>query len=59
MIVTCEKCFSADDVSWQPLPDRMVLYTCSAGHGGDGPHTFVRSRTSVAAQTDEGAGRRD
>jgi hypothetical protein len=42
VIVTCERCFSADDVSWQPLPDKMVLYTCANGHDGRGPHSFVR-----------------
>ncbi len=56
MIVTCEKCFSADDVSLAPLPDRMVLYTCSASHGGDGPHTFLRSRQQLSAPTEEGPG---
>jgi hypothetical protein len=30
MIVICERCFSADDVSWQPLPDRVVLRRPSA-----------------------------
>jgi hypothetical protein len=37
MIVTCERCFSADEVTWQPLPDRMV--------------TPARPRTAAAART--------
>lgn len=47
MIVTCDKCFSADDVSWQRLPDKMVRYTCSGSHDGAGPHSFVRSAVQV------------
>ncbi len=56
MILTCEKCFSADDVTWQPLPDRMVLYTCAASHDGGGPHTFVRSRSRLHAPEEESLG---
>ncbi|MDP9443750.1 MAG: hypothetical protein M3P83_05130 [Actinomycetota bacterium] len=56
MFLTCEKCFSADDVSWQRLPDRMILYTCSADHDGSGPHTFVRDRARLHAPAEEGAG---
>ncbi len=48
MIVTCERCFSADDVAWQRLPDKMVLYTCSAEHEGAGPHSFVRAAAKAA-----------
>jgi hypothetical protein len=54
VIVTCPKCFSADFVTWQRLPDSMLMYTCSAGHAGDGQHHFVRP-VSAAAGGDEAA----
>ncbi len=49
MIVTCPTCFSADDVSLQRLPDRMVMYTCAGRHGGSGPHEWLRPASGSAA----------
>ena len=42
MIVTCRRCFGADDVGWQRLPDNALLYICTARHD-DGPYTWVAS----------------
>ncbi len=56
MIVSCERCFSPDDVSWQPLPDRMVLYTCANSHDGRGPHSFVSSRQQISRPEEQGEG---
>src|SRR5690348_2436372 len=47
MIVTCPKCFRADDVSWQRLPDHMIAYICSAGHDGTGSHDWVGTEAAV------------
>lgn len=52
MIITCEQCFTADDVTYQRLPDRAVLYTCSRDHGAAGPHTWVRSLKDLAVPED-------
>ena len=52
MIVTCPRCFRDNDVSWQRLPDHMIMYICSGGHGGSGPHPWVASQQS---QVTEGA----
>lgn len=50
MIVTCPRCFRADDVSYQRLPDHMLVYVCSGAHGGDGPHTWTRSTKGLVAE---------
>jgi hypothetical protein len=50
VIVTCPRCFRDDEVSWQRLPDRMIMYVCSDGHGGSGPHTWVASRELLLTQ---------
>ena len=47
MIVTCPRCFSADDVGYRRLPDRMVEYTCDGRHDGAGTHTWLASQTSA------------
>ena len=48
VIITCEKCFSADDVTYQRLPDHAVLYTCSRSHSGEGPHSWIKSVSEIA-----------
>jgi len=47
MIVRCPRCFRADDVGWQRLPDNALLYTCTARHDG-GPYTWVASHEAVS-----------
>lgn len=47
VIVTCPKCFRADDVTWQRLPDHMLAYTCSARHDGAGPHDWVGTEAAM------------
>lgn len=61
MIVTCPRCFSADDVEWQRLPDKMIAYTCrrahSAGSGETaGPHTWVGTVDAVSFDADTSQG---
>src|SRR5262245_54131173 len=41
MFMTCPRCFSADDVTYQRLPDRLVEYHCAGTHDGAGPHTWL------------------
>jgi hypothetical protein len=41
MFMTCPRCFSADDVTYQRLPDRLVEYHCTGPHDGAGPHTWL------------------
>lgn len=48
MILTCPRCFTADDVSHRRLPGRLVEYTCSDTHDGGGEHIWI---TSLAAAT--------
>ena len=50
MTITCPRCFRDDDVSWQRLPDHMIMYECSASHGGSGPHRWIASRQSRPAE---------
>lgn len=55
MIQTCPACFSADDVSFERLPDRIVAYTCSRDHGGDGVHRWL-TPLNVARVLDDQTG---
>ena len=48
VIETCPRCFNADDVTYDRLPDRVVAFTCAAGHGGAGPYRWLRSLDDVA-----------
>jgi hypothetical protein len=48
VIITCPRCFSADDVSFRRLPDKMVQYHCSARHSSDGEHSWLASMSSVS-----------
>jgi hypothetical protein len=56
MIVTCPRCFSADDVVYQRLPDRMVEYTCSGRHDGAGSHIWLRSQSAAVWTPDANDG---
>ncbi len=42
MIRTCPACFSADDVSYQRLPDQQVAYYCVRKHEDGKPREWVR-----------------
>jgi hypothetical protein len=42
-MVTCPACFSADDVSYQRLPDRQVAYLCDRRHSDGKPHAWTSS----------------
>jgi len=48
MFVTCPRCFTADDVTYRRLPDKMVQYHCSVGHAGDGEHSWLASLSSAS-----------
>jgi len=52
MIMNCTKCFRADDVSYQHLPDKMVQYVCSGPHEGSGEHTWITSLSSAMWSTE-------
>jgi hypothetical protein len=41
VIQTCPSCFSADDVTYERLPDGVVAYTCDGNHHGSGAHQWV------------------
>jgi hypothetical protein len=56
VITTCPRCFSAEDVTWQRLPDRTVLYTCDRRHGGEGPHTWLKSLDQLALHEEAAEG---
>lgn len=43
MITTCPRCSRADDVTYQRLQGRTLVYTCSDDHDGLGAHTWVRA----------------
>lgn len=47
MFVTCPRCFTADDVSYQRLPDKMVQYACCGAHDGAGEHLWTASRNAA------------
>jgi hypothetical protein len=54
IIVTCSRCFSADDVSVERAPDSTgYLYTCSRRHEDDKPHVW---QTDPAALEREWSG---
>ena len=55
VIITCEKCFSAEDVTYQRLPDLAVLYMCSRSHGGEGPHAWIKSVSELATPDEQAA----
>src|SRR5258708_14761049 len=50
VIIRCAGWFRGEGVSWQRLPDHMIMYVCSASHGGSGPHTWIASRQSRPAE---------
>jgi hypothetical protein len=50
VIVTCPACFSADDVSYQRLPDKQVAYYCTGRHPDGRPHEWLGS-VSAANQS--------
>lgn len=56
VFLTCPRCFSADDVAYRRLPDRMVEYTCTGGHDGVGEHTWLTSQLDAgwSAEADHG-----
>jgi hypothetical protein len=56
VIQTCPRCFSADDVSYERLPDRVVEFTCSRAHGDAGPYRWLASLddASVHEETEPG-----
>lgn len=56
VITTCPRCFSAEEVTWQRLPDRTVLYTCDRRHGGEGPHTWLKSLDQLALHEEAAEG---
>jgi len=53
MIITCPKCFSSDDVTYESLPDDVLQYRCGRSHDGSGPHTWLRAKSELAAAIDE------
>lgn len=55
VIITCPKCFSADDVTFQRLPDKAALYHCDRNHDGDGPHAWVLSQAALNAHVEHAA----
>lgn len=56
MIVTCPRCFSADDVTYRRLPDRMVEYVCAGEHGDGRDHSWLGTQSAArwATDVDEG-----
>jgi hypothetical protein len=56
VIITCERCFRADDVTAQRLPDRAVLFTCTADHAGTGPHSWTEPLDRVTVHEKAEAG---
>ncbi|MGY1810172.1 hypothetical protein ACI8AF_22625 [Blastococcus sp. SYSU D00669] len=47
MIVTCPACFSADEVSYQRLPDKLLAYYCTGRHADGEPHEWVGSAAAA------------
>ncbi|MGD9530441.1 MAG: hypothetical protein AB7I38_19320 [Dehalococcoidia bacterium] len=47
MIVTCPRRFSADDVTYRRLPDRMVEYVCSGQHDDDRDHSWLGAQSAA------------
>lgn len=51
MIVTCPRCFQADDVSYQRLPDHVIMYHCTNRHQDGEPHDWLVTREESAPMT--------
>ena len=56
MITTCPRCFSADDVTSERLPDQLVRFTCTRNHGGGGQHSWIAALKDVAFREEADAG---
>ena len=56
MIRTCPRCFSADDVTYERLPDRLVRFTCARNHEDADPHHWVEALDAVAFSDEADAG---
>ena len=56
MISTRPRCFSADDVTYDRLPDQVVRFTCARNHEGDGPHSWMQALSDAAFREEAGAG---
>jgi hypothetical protein len=49
VIVTCPVCFTADDVSYQRLPDKQVAYFCAGRHPDGRPHEWIRDADAASS----------
>lgn len=56
MIVTCPRCFAANDVTSRRLPDHMVEYLCNGEHGNGRDHSLIGTQWAArwTMDTDEG-----
>jgi hypothetical protein len=54
--MTCPRCFSADDVTYERLPDHVVRFACTRNHDSYGPHVWMQTLNAVAFPVDANAG---
>jgi hypothetical protein len=56
VITTCPRCFSADDVTYERLPDQLVEFACSRNHDGDGPYRWIAALDDLDLHEEADAG---
>lgn len=56
VISTCPQCFSADDVTYERLPDELVRLTCSRNHDDGDSHRWIQTLKDASFREDADTG---